>query len=317
MEYIPGQSLYRVVADGGPLPVPRAARLGAEVASALDHAHHQGLIHRDLKPSNIIITPHDHAKVLDLGLALVQGESGADREVIGGVGYVLGTMDYIAPEQAADSSKVDPRTDIYALGCTLYYAVTGRPPFPGGTATEKIHRHRTEEPTPVSQLNPAVPTEFQALLSRMMAKDPAQRIATAAAVQEELLVWAKDDAAQPLDQPDDMDYQQAVARIEAEQPATDLGDEVIAMAPATQLDRSAATADVDLAPFKDLGAAPETPAPSRRPSRLAQLHAAWREQDPTGTGLVLFLILIGVGLLCLGIMGIAALVLLWKHGHGV
>src|SRR5204863_3225714 len=109
MEYIPGQSLYRLVHEQGPLPVPRAAHLFAEVAAALDHAHGQGLIHRDLKPSNILVTPHDHAKVLDLGLALVQGEEGGDREVVGGQGYVVGTMDYIAPEQADDPTGVDPR----------------------------------------------------------------------------------------------------------------------------------------------------------------------------------------------------------------
>src|SRR5207253_1916620 len=156
MEYIPGRSLYRLVNDEGPLEISRAARLFAEVASALDHAHCQGLIHRDLKPSNIMITPHDHAKVLDLGLALVQGEDLSEREVIGGQGYVVGTMDYIAPEQTEDASRVDPRSDIYALGCSLYFALTGRPPFPGGTALQKIQRHRTEHAPPCVQVNPNV-----------------------------------------------------------------------------------------------------------------------------------------------------------------
>ncbi len=95
MEYIPGKSLYRLVHDEGPIAVPRLARLFGEVCLALDHAHNQGLIHRDLKPSNIIVTPNDHAKVLDLGLALMEGEIKGEREVIGGEGYVVGTMDYI------------------------------------------------------------------------------------------------------------------------------------------------------------------------------------------------------------------------------
>ncbi|HEV8062104.1 MAG TPA: serine/threonine-protein kinase, partial [Gemmataceae bacterium] len=106
LEYIPGKSLFRLVTEEGPLSVPRAARLFGEVCSALDHAHNQGLIHRDMKPSNIMITPHDRAKVLDLGLALVQGEAPADREVVGGQGYVVGTMDYIAPEQAENAAMV-------------------------------------------------------------------------------------------------------------------------------------------------------------------------------------------------------------------
>src|SRR5262249_53251574 len=129
MEFIPGQSLYRLVMEHGPLATPRAARLFAEVADGLHYAHQQGLIHRDLKPSNIMITPNDHAKVLDLGLALIEGEVVTDHTVIGGQGYLVGTMDYIAPEQADDPTKVDARADIYGLGCTLYFALTGRPPF--------------------------------------------------------------------------------------------------------------------------------------------------------------------------------------------
>ncbi len=219
MEYIPGKSLYRLVQDGGPLPAPRVARLFAEVCLALDHAHDQGLIHRDLKPSNIMVTPNDHAKVLDLGLALMEGEAHGEREVIGGEGYVVGTMDYIAPEQTADPSKVDARCDVYALGCTLYYALTGRGPFPGGTAKEKIQRHRSEEPTPLPQLNPSVPPAFVGLVRRMMTKDPSQRLPSAAAARHELLAWADKGPGLPLDHPDDAGYQQAVARLKSEEPS--------------------------------------------------------------------------------------------------
>lgn len=227
MEYIPGKNLYRLVSEEGPPPVPRTARLFAEVAAALDHAHNQGLIHRDLKPSNIIITPHDHAKVLDLGLAIVQGEVPAEREVIGGRGYVVGTMDYIAPEQAENAAKVDPRSDIYSLGCTLYFALTGQPPFPGGTAVEKIQRHRGEEPVPVPQLNAAVPPAFIGLLRRMMAKDPEQRFATAAEVQEKLSSWTFGAVVQPLDRQGDKEYQRAVAELESAEVPLELIAETI------------------------------------------------------------------------------------------
>jgi serine/threonine protein kinase len=227
LEYIPGLNLYRLVNEQGPLPVPRVARLFGEIASALEHAHTQGLIHRDLKPSNIIITPHDHAKLLDLGLALVQGEAPCEREVVGGRGYVVGTMDYIAPEQAENAAKVDPRSDIYSLGCTLYFAITGQPPFPGGTPMEKIQRHRSEDPLPIPQLNTSVPPAFIGLIRKMMSKNPDQRFSSAAEVQEKLRVWASDDPPQPLDQRGDKEYQEAVAALEAAEAPPDILAEVI------------------------------------------------------------------------------------------
>jgi serine/threonine protein kinase len=210
MEYIPGQNLSRIVAGGGPLRPARAARLMAEVASALEHAHNQGLIHRDLKPSNIMVTPNDHAKVLDLGLALRQGEQ-ADQRVIGGQGYIVGTMDYIAPEQTTDAAGVDGRSDIYSMGCTLYFALGGQPPFPGGTGRDKVRRHRYEEPLPLAELAPAVPPGFARLIEQMMAKDPEARPASAAAVEEELRAWASGDPVLPLDRHGDESYEESLA----------------------------------------------------------------------------------------------------------
>jgi serine/threonine protein kinase len=192
MEFIPGKSLQRLVYAEGPLDVPRAARLIREVAVGLDHAHSQGVIHRDLKPSNIMVTPHDHAKILDLGLALIEGEDVADIRVVGGKGYIVGTMDYIAPEQTANSAAVDRRADIYSLGCTLYYAITGRPPFPGGTSKEKMARQRNQEPESLLDLKPTLPVAFVVLIRRMMAKEPADRPATAAEVVKMLRPWAGD-----------------------------------------------------------------------------------------------------------------------------
>ena len=227
MEFIPGKSLYRLVTDHGPLAVPRAARLFAEVAAGLDHAHGQGLIHRDLKPSNILVTPHDHAKVLDLGLALMQGEAPSDRAVVGGQGYVVGTMDYLAPEQADDAIRVDPRADIYGLGCTLYFALTGQPPFPGGDALQKIKRHHTDEPVPVEQLNPAVAAGFAELLRRMMAKRPEQRFPSAAALRVALLRWASGEPVQPPDRAEDSGYRDAVAALDTDNGWASLPAEVV------------------------------------------------------------------------------------------
>jgi serine/threonine protein kinase len=228
MEYIPGLSLYRLVNREGPLTVSRAARLFAEAAAALEYAHRQGLVHRDLKPSNIMVTPKDHAKVLDLGLALMEGEATNDREVVGGQGYIVGSFDYLAPEQAEDAVKVDGRADIYGLGCALYFALTGRPPFPGGTNREKVRSHRLEEPVPIVTLNPKVPPDFNRLVRRMMAKEPDKRFPSAAAVRQELLAWTSDDNAQPLDRQEDRAYQESVHALEeAEVPSELVGDVIV------------------------------------------------------------------------------------------
>lgn len=189
MEFIPGKNLFRLVQDEGPLAMPRAARLFREMAQGLDYAHGMGLIHRDMKPSNVVITPDDHARILDLGLALMQGEECLDKTVVGGQGYVVGTMDYLAPEQGEDAFNVDARADIYSLGCTLYYALTKQAPYPGGTALQKLLRHRLDEPTPILHLNPSVEPDFVALVQRMMAKEPKQRFTRAIEVYEALARW--------------------------------------------------------------------------------------------------------------------------------
>jgi len=224
MEYIPGESLHRLVKKDGPLAVARAARLFTEVCAGLEHAHSQGLIHRDLKPSNIMVTPNRHAKILDLGLALMEGEVAEDVEVIGGQGYVVGSMDYIAPEQTQDATGVDARADIYSMGCSLYYVLSGRPPFPGGKNREKMKRHREEEPEALPKLNPAVPENFAALVRKMMAKDPAQRFPSAFAAREELLSWAVNESVLPLDQPSDKSYQDAVAKLETAEFTPEVGE---------------------------------------------------------------------------------------------
>jgi serine/threonine protein kinase len=188
MEYVQGKSLGRLVADEGPLTLARTARLFVEVASALEHAHSCGLIHRDLKPSNIMVSADDHAKVLDFGLALVKGELELV-EVIGGKGYAVGTVDYMPPEQAQDSSKVDERSDLYSLGCSMYYALTGRPPFPVGTKIEKLRKHLKARPEPLLQLREDLHPDFAAIVAKLMAKRPAGRYASARAVERKLLPW--------------------------------------------------------------------------------------------------------------------------------
>jgi serine/threonine-protein kinase len=165
--------------------------LFAQVADALGAAHAAGLVHRDLKPSNVMVTPDGSAKLLDFGFALRTGETlPDDPAVVGGPGYALGTMDYIAPEQAVNAAAATPASDLYSLGCSLYYALAGCPPFPGGTASQKIRWHRSDSPPPVRSLNPGVPTDLAVVVARLMAKDAADRYATADDVRRELLRWA-------------------------------------------------------------------------------------------------------------------------------
>jgi serine/threonine protein kinase len=201
LEYIPGVTLHRLVTRDGPLAPPRAARLFAEVCAALDHAHSQGLIHRDMKPTNIMVTPDDHAKVLDLGLALMEGEVVDDPEVVGGKGYIVGSVEYIAPEQTHDPTQVDARADLYSLGCTLYFALSGKPPFTAGDAKDKVRAHRHQAPEPIRRRNPAVPEGLAGIVHRLMAKDVSLRPPAAALVRQELLAFSEISSppAQPTD----------------------------------------------------------------------------------------------------------------------
>jgi serine/threonine protein kinase len=200
MEYIRGQNLRQHVVNKGTLNVGRAARLFSEVADGLQSAHELGLVHRDLKPSNIMVTPNGHAKILDMGLALaVDEELPADKKIVGGQGYVVGTMDYIAPEQVDDPTKVDGRADLYALGCSMYFALAGQPPFPGGTSQEKMKRHRKDYPDPLSNFNPTVPVEFCRIIEKLMEKSPEQRYKSAAAARDALKRWIADDPETPMD----------------------------------------------------------------------------------------------------------------------
>jgi eukaryotic-like serine/threonine-protein kinase len=218
MEYIRGLSLRRLVGEHGTLNVARAARLFSEVTDGLEHAHRQGIIHRDLKPANIMVTPNGHAKILDLGLALaVDEEAPADKTIFGGQGYVVGSMDYIAPEQVDDPAGVDARADLYALGCSLYFTLTGQPPFPGGTSVEKMKRHRTKYADPISDFNPTVPAEFARIVERLMEKNPARRYATAAAARDALRPWTAGDPETPLDVDPDQTEAEVVLELERSQ----------------------------------------------------------------------------------------------------
>jgi serine/threonine protein kinase len=191
IEYVPGRAVRELVRDGGRLAVGEAARVFADVASGLTHMHELGLIHRDIKPANVMVTPDGHGKVLDLGLAYSPGEPlPEDHTIVGSNRYIVGTMDYISPEQSANAIGVDARSDVYSLGCSIYFSITGTPPFPGGSSMDKIRRQKRLKPVALSELNEKVPRKFAKLVERMMEKDPKDRPATANEARELLLPYA-------------------------------------------------------------------------------------------------------------------------------
>ncbi len=181
MEYVEGVNLADELRQRGPLPVAVACDVVRQAASGLQHAFSCGLIHRDLKPHNLMRTADGTVKILDFGLAVL-ADVGEREGGLTGQNVVLGTPDYIAPEQAEDSHAADVRSDIYSLGCTLYHLLTGRVPFPGDSVLRKLDAHRNQEPQPLRTIRPEIPAELAAVVARMMAKRPADRYQTPAEV---------------------------------------------------------------------------------------------------------------------------------------
>lgn len=193
MEYIDGPDLYHVVKQQGPLPVHVACEYIRQAALGLQYAHECGLIHRDIKPSNFLLEKATGTvKLLDLGLARFTEESTDALTQRFDNNNVLGTADYVAPEQTRDSHEVDQRCDIYALGGTLYFLLTGRSPFPDGTPADKMIAHRSKRPIAVRSLRPDVPAGLAVVIEKMMAKNPDERFDSANDVAEALQPWLVD-----------------------------------------------------------------------------------------------------------------------------
>lgn len=183
MEYVYGASLQKL----GKLAVPRAIDYARQAALGLAHAHAAGLVHRDVKPGNLLVDAAGTVKVLDLGLARFAADLRDKLTDEQNRDAILGTADYLSPEQAIDSTAVDSRADLYSLGCTLYFLLTGTPPFSGGTVAETLIRHQTR-PLPALDL-PGLPDGLEAFLRKLTAKKPADRPQTADEVAETLGQW--------------------------------------------------------------------------------------------------------------------------------
>ncbi len=200
VEYVAGTDLRRLVRTKGKLSVQQASNIVKQAAEGLAHAHARNLIHRDIKPGNILVSPNGIAKLSDLGLAFYLNDPNDPR-----VGKIVGTADYLSPEQIKTPLQITSASDIYSLGCTLYYAVTGKVPFPGGTPKTKAMRHLEETPWHPRRFNEEVSDDFVDLIGDMMEKDPKQRIQQAGEVAERLAPWADDSG--PV-YPDELDSRQ-------------------------------------------------------------------------------------------------------------
>ncbi len=200
MEYVAGQNLADYMMEKGPLPVSQACEIIRQAAQGLQHAHERGMVHRDIKPHNLMLTPSGQVKVLDFGLARFSDEPvssstdepGRLKAHLTSAGAVMGSADYIAPEQARDARLADCRSDIYSLGCTFYHLLANQPPFPEGAAPEKLKRHSTDAPRLLTEVRTDTPRELAKIVAKMMAKRPDERYQSAAVVGEALTPFTVD-----------------------------------------------------------------------------------------------------------------------------
>ncbi len=177
-EYIDGANLRQLVGQRGPLPQGEALSYTYQIAHALAHAWQRDVVHRDIKPSNILITHEGQAKLVDMGLARLQQVGSELDEELTATGVTLGTFDYISPEQARDPRSADTRSDIYSLGCTLFYMLVGRPPFADGNMMQKLLQHQGDHPPELRTIRGDISNEVSALVVRMLAKSRDDRYQT-------------------------------------------------------------------------------------------------------------------------------------------
>jgi serine/threonine protein kinase len=175
MEYVDGTNLRRQVRDAGPLPVHEAIDCILQAARGLEYAHSQRVIHRDIKPDNLLRDSQGRVRILDLGLARLGDRMASGAATITSTGSLMGTLEFMAPEQARDAHAADHRADVYSLGCTLHHLLTGRPPYSGESMYEKLSAHQ-EQPIPsLAAARPDVPPALDGLFRRMLAKEPEDR----------------------------------------------------------------------------------------------------------------------------------------------
>lgn len=194
MEYVHGKSVEQIVRERGPLPIGEACDYARQAAFGLEHAWQRGMVHRDIKPQNLLLDSTGRIRILDFGLAKLASENAAASGLTH-TGLTVGTPDYLAPEQALDARRADIRADIYGLGCTLYFMLTGSPPCPEGTPIEKVLFHRDNSPTPLMAVRPDAPRGLLRVFEKMTEKTPERRYSTPAELARDLGEWATQDEA--------------------------------------------------------------------------------------------------------------------------
>jgi serine/threonine-protein kinase len=216
MEYVEGISLQALVSKFGPLSVPAAIHYARQVAFGLQHAHELGFVHRDIKPANLLLDRAGVIRILDLGLVRSEAdaESGLTKQLDSR--SILGTADYVAPEQAVDSSNVDIRADLYSLGATLYFTLAGRPLFPEGRTAQKLVWQQIKDPTPIHKLRRDVPEGLSAVIHKLLAKKPADRYDSPLDVFDALAEWDQEE----VPPPEESVMPKAPARVQASRAAT-------------------------------------------------------------------------------------------------
>jgi serine/threonine protein kinase len=188
MEYVDGATLEQVVDRKGPFTIAEAAQIAIQVAAGLGHAHEKGFVHRDIKPENLMITKNGQVKILDMGLTKSVKNASDNLTGVLNTNTILGTLDYLSPEQAIQND-VTPRSDVYSLGATLFMLLTGHSPYDGVPAQQKLMQHQFGQVPDLRDYRSDAPVEFAALLTRMMAKKPEDRPASADVVAAELARW--------------------------------------------------------------------------------------------------------------------------------
>jgi serine/threonine-protein kinase len=287
MEYVDGVNLQAAVAAHGAFTTAETATVGVEVARGLAAAAAAGLVHRDIKPANLLVDRHGRVKILDLGIVRLPGEDTLPRLDSGdGTDVILGTLDYLAPEQAVDSSTVDARADVYSLGATLYFLLAGHPPFPGTDVRHKLAAKQYGDPLPIHRLRPDVEPVLSAAIHTLLVRDPSGRCRSAEEVVEILAPFAA-----PVS-----DFPSRLFRPSRSSTGDPSKEHIALMSVTERIRKPAASSDT---PGEDGDEAPATDVLTKAPteSELAALRDPASSSFPALRWLVIVLlaVLIGIG----------------------